>query len=295
MANDLVSTSWLEEQLNTPDWKSKYCLLDCTWDLPKAKRNFQEEHNNCRIPGAKFFDLNECRNKETSLGNTVPSQSLFQDYVNNFSIDNEKHLILYDNSERFGLFSAPRVWWLFNLYGHSKVSIVDGGLPKWKKEGRKTASGPYTDDESYPAKGDFKAAYNAALFKDLAFMKSNMEEKNVQALDARPNGRFRGVEPEPRPDIPSGGIPGSINVPFFTNIDMEEKVLRSPEDIKANLVKSSVVLDKPILTTCGSGMTACNLNFAIFLATGKKNPVFDGSWFDWQTGTPNTPEFQIRE
>ena len=122
-----------------------------------------------------------------------------------------------------------------------------------------------------------------------------MEEKNVQALDARPNGRFRGVEPEPRPDIPSGGIPGSINVPFFTNIDMEEKVLRSPEDIKANLVKSSVVLDKPILTTCGSGMTACNLNFAIFLATGKKNPVFDGSWFDWQTGTPNTPEFQIRE
>ena len=150
MCSDLVSTAWLEEQLKSPDWKTKYCLLDCTWDLPKAKRNFQEEHNNCRIPGAKFFDLNECRNKDSTLGNTVPSQTHFQNHVNKFPITNSKHLILYDNSERFGLFSAPRVWWLFNLFGHTKVSVVDGGLPKWKKEGRQTASGAYNEDETYP-------------------------------------------------------------------------------------------------------------------------------------------------
>ena len=142
---------------------------------------------------------------------------------------------------------------------------------------------------------EFQINYNAGLFKDLAFVKSNVTEKQVQMVDARPNGRFRGVEPEPRPDVPSGRIPDSLNVPFFTNFNMEEKVLRSPEDVKANMVKANVDLGKPIVMTCGSGMTACNLAFALFLATGTKYPVFDGSWFDWQIGTPNTPEWQVRD
>jgi len=146
---NLISTQWLEEQMNLPDWKEKYRILDCTWDLPKAKRNFLDEHNTCRIPGAKFFDLNECRNKDAKLPNTMPTSAHFQSHVQKFSISNDHHIILYDNSERFGLFSAPRVWWLFNIFGHTNVSVLDGGLPKWKKEGRKTASGPYSEEEAF--------------------------------------------------------------------------------------------------------------------------------------------------
>jgi len=293
----LVTTEWLEEQMKSPDWKEKYCLLDCTWDLPKAKRNFQEEHNNCRIPGAKLFDLNECRNKDAKLPNTVPSELHFVNHVKKFPLSNAKHVILYDNSERFGLFSAPRVWWLFNVFGHSNVSIVDGGLPKWKREGRKIASGPYTEDENFPAiENEFKAAYNADLVKDLSFMKTNFEQKcPVQVLDARPNGRFRGVEPEPRPDIPSGHMPLSISIPFFTSYNMQEKVMFSTDMIKSNLTKAAVDLDKPIVSSCGSGITASALLFALFLVTGQRYPLFDDSWFGWQTNTPNTPEWQLRE
>jgi len=143
---------------------------------------------------------------------------------------------------------------------------------------------------------EFQPTFNAELVKDLAFMKSNHEQGNpVQVLDARPSGRFRGIEPEPRPDIPSGHMPKSISVPFFTNFDMVQKVLRSPDEIKENLKKANVDLDKPILVSCGSGITACDLGFVLYLATGNKYPLFDDSWFGWQTNMPNTPEWQVRE
>ena len=145
-------------------------------------------------------------------------------------------------------------------------------------------------------KEEFHINFNPELVKDLEFMKSNHEQNNpVQVLDARPNGRFRGVEPEPRPDIPSGHMPRSISIPFFTNIDMDKKVLRSPAEIKENFKKANVDLDKSILLSCGSGITACDLAFMLFVATGNKYPVFDDSWFGWQTNTPNSPDWQVRE
>lgn len=292
---DLVTTAWLDDQMKSTEWKTKFCLLDCTWDLPKFGRDFIEENKACRIPGAKLFELSECRDKTSGLSNTMPSASYFEDYVKNFAITNDKHIILYDNKGKLAMFSAPRIWWLFNIFGHSKVSILDGGLPKWKKDGYKTVSGPYTEEESFKTSGsEFKSNLNMELVRDLDFMKSNLEATNpAQVLDARTNGRFRGVEPEPNPKIPSGHIPKSISIPFFTNFDQEKSIISSPEDIKSSLLAAGVDLEKPIVLTCGSGVTACNLAFTIFLATGKKYPVFDGSWFCWQLNTPN--ELQVRE
>lgn len=289
-----VTSQWLEDQMKSEEWKANYRLFDCTWDLPSSKRNFKEEHSSCRIPGAKLFELSECRNKEASLPNTVPSQSHFENYVKQFGLGNDHHVILYDNSEKFGLFSAPRVWWLLNLFGHSKVSILDGGLPKWKKEGRKTISGEYTENENVSSGSTFKTYFNPDLVKDLAFMKSNLEQGcPVQVLDARPNGRFRGVAPEPRPDIPSGHMPKSFNVPFFTTFNRQENILLSPEEIQKCLKDSSVDFEKPMVTSCGSGISACVLILSIFVATGKMVPLFDDSWFGWQTNTSN--DLQIRE
>lgn len=291
----LITTEWLAEQMKTAEWKTKYRLLDATWDLAVSKRNFVEEHTNCRISGAKYFSLAECQNKEAKLPNTVPIASYFEDYVSGLGVSNEHHIILYDNSEKFGLFSAPRAWWLFNLFGHDKVSILDGGLPKWKKDGFATTSGSYSGDEKFEAPATkFKANFKPELVKDLAFMKANLESSEpYQVVDARPSGRFRGIAPEPRPDIPSGHIPKAFNVPFFDNYDREKNVLLSADGIKEHLKKCNVDVEGPMVASCGSGISACDLSFAIYVATGKMIPLFDDSWFGWQTNT--TDDLQIRE
>jgi len=288
----LVTTSWLNEQMKSKDWKEKFCLLDTTWDLPSSKRNFVEEYNQCHIPGAQYFSLSECRNKEASLPNTIPTQEHFEKYVSSLGVSNDHHVILYDNSERFGLFSAPRTFWLFQVFGHSNVSIVDGGLPKWKKEELPTESG----EQNSCQVTEFKATYHPELFRDLAFAKSNMEsEQAIQVADARPEGRFRGVQPEPRPDIPSGHIPKSLCVPFFGCFDGQKNVMLSKEGVNEYLKVQKLDVNKDLFVSCGSGVTACVLAFAIYYATNKKVPVFDGSWFDWQLNTPNNETWQIRE
>lgn len=297
MANveSLVSAEWLNDEMKKSDWKDKYILLDATWDLPMSKRDFITEHKTCRIPSARYFSLQECRNKEVSLPNTMPSPVQFENYVSSLNVTSDHHVILYDNSERFGLFSAARVWWLFQLFGHTKISILDGGLPRWKKLGYSTASGDYSEEENVPAaKSTFKANFQPQLVKDLAFMKENIKKDSpTQVMDARPNGRFIGVAPEPNPKIPSGHMPKAVNLPFFGCFDRENNVMLSQEAIEKYVKSSGVQLDKDVVATCGGGITACVLSFASFRITGKVVPVFDGSWFEWQLNTPN--ELQIRE
>ena len=143
----LVSTSWLNEKLASKDWSTKYILLDATWDLPVFKRDFVKEHFDCRIPGAVHFSLRGCCDKSAKLPNTIPSKAHFEQFVSSLGVSNDHHIVVYDNSEKYGLFSAPRAWWLFKVFGHDQVSVLDGGLPKWKKDGYKTSSGEILDSE----------------------------------------------------------------------------------------------------------------------------------------------------
>ena len=148
----LVSTLWLNEQMMAPDFLQSFRVLDATWDLPMFKRDFKKEHETERIPGARYFSLSECSDPSSTLPHMLPTAEDFAKYVSNLGVENKHHVILYDNSVRFGIFSAPRVWWTFKVFGQEKVSVLDGGLPKWVKDGLKTTSGPYGKDDKLPGK-----------------------------------------------------------------------------------------------------------------------------------------------
>jgi len=293
-STSLVSAEWLSEEMKKDTWNKNYRVLDATWDLPMSKRNFVEEHKAYRIPGAKYFSLADCKNKEVPLPNTMPLTSHFESYVQSLGISNDDHIILYDNSERFGLFSAPRAWWLFQLFGHTKISILDGGLPRWKKLGLPTKSGDYDESEKLPGpSSSYKATFHPEHVKDLAFMKANLDQNSpTQVMDARPNPRFRGVVPEPA-KIPSGHIPQSSSLPFFDCFDRENNIMLSTEAIQQYVKSKNINTDKDMVVSCGSGISACILGYATFLVTGKVVPLFDGSWFEWHKNMPD--ELQIRE
>eukprot|EP00794_Sanderia_malayensis_P014041 gene14041-15500_t len=286
----LVSANWLKsEMMIKQDYKSNIRILDATWDLPMFKRNFVQEHNDKRIPGAKYFSLDECRDKTSGLPNMLAKPEDFAKYVQDLAgIENDHHIVLYDNSERFGLFSAPRAWFVFKVMGHEKVSILDGGLPNWVKEGYETVSGGYKDEENYPpASTKYVPKYRPELVKEMAFMKANSQSASpVQVMDGRPNGRFRGIAPEPNPAIPSGHFANASNLPFFELFNMEKKVMKQPDEILEVFKSFKIDLDKDVISSCGTGIAASTLAFGAFFSKGKEVPLYDGSWTEWATKMP---------
>jgi len=273
--NWLVSTDWLAERLDAPDVK----ILDASY-MPMPGLPLDVHYNNEHIPGAKFFDIDEIADTSNPLPHMLPSPEKFVSRIRKMGIGDGDKVVVYDNA---GMFSAPRAWWMFRVMGHDDVAVLDGGLPKWKAEGRPLESHP-------PARAHpkhFTARMQAELVRDLEDMKRISESGSAQIVDARSPERFHAMAPEPRPTGRAGHIPGSRNV-YYGDVLNPDGTMRPPEDIKQVFQIAQVDLNKPIVTTCGSGVTACILALGLATAGYERAAVYDGSWTEWSEA-PDTP------
>lgn len=264
----LVQTDWLAEHLDDPE----VVVLDGSWYMPAAGRDAKAEFLTEHVPGARFFEIDAIADRSTNLPHMLPDAGSFEDAVERLGVRGDHLVVAYDGA---GLFSAARVWWTFRVFGHDRVAVLNGGLPKWKREGRLTESGPGEP----PAPGRFTPRFQPELVRTLEQMKDNLRTRSEQVLDARSAGRFRAEEPEPRPGVRGGHIPHSVNLPYPELLE-EDGTLRSPDALRAAFTRAGIDLGQPVTTTCGSGITASALAFGLFL-TGTEAAVYDGSWAEW--------------
>jgi len=266
----LVSTMWLAEHLKDSNLR----IVDATYTVPGMGREAQAEFAQKRaIPGAVTFGIDDISDKSNPLPHMLPTPEFFAEKVGALGLGSDDRIVVYDNTSMIG---APRVWWMFRVFGHDNVAILDGGLAKWVKENR-----PLANKHTTPTAQRFKSQFKSHLVRDKKSIINNLKNKAEQILDARAAGRFNGTLPELRPGMPSGHIPGSLNLPFGEIMDTDTGTFLSPEKIKERFVKAGVALDKPIATSCGSGVTACVLAVGLHLLGYSDVPVYDGSWSEW--------------
>lgn len=264
----LVSTDWLAKHSQDPDLR----ILDASWYLPGENRNPFAEYSRSHIPGARFFDIDEIADKDSQLPHMVPSQELFATRVRKMGIDNGHQIVVYDTA---GIFSSPRVWWLFKLMGHKDIAVLDGGFPKWLEEGREVEDVPPQINERH-----YYSRKQAQLVKSRAEVQKASSEGSSQILDARPKARFMGMLPEPRPGLRAGNIPNSINLPY-TNLLNKNGTMKKKKDLLEEFKSSGLDLDKPVITSCGSGITAAILFLALDMIGHRNISLYDGSWVEW--------------
>ncbi len=264
----LVSTEWLAEHIQDPDLR----VIDASWYLPGENREPYEEYKTSHIPGARFFDIDEIADKDTDLPHMVPSQEFFVTRVKRMGIGDGHQIVVYDTA---GIFSSPRVWWLFKLMGHKDIAVLDGGYPKWLNEGREVEDMmPLVQERHYIVR---KLAQMVTTFTEV---QTASDEGEVQILDARSSSRFKGLAPEPRSGLRAGNIPNSLNLPF-TNLLQQNGTMKAKADLTDAIQKSGIDLDKPVITTCGSGITAAILYLALDIVGHKNISLYDGSWAEW--------------
>uniref|UniRef100_A0AAQ5YB98 Sulfurtransferase n=1 Tax=Amphiprion ocellaris TaxID=80972 RepID=A0AAQ5YB98_AMPOC len=284
----LVSTQWLINAVRTNRVGPKLRVLDASVYLPYLKRDAKAEFAQRHIPGASFFDLDACSDQNCGLDLMfmLPDPSSFSRYVGDLGVSNDTHVVVYDGSD-FGSFSAPRVWWMFRLFGHSSVSVLDGGMRGWMADG-----GPLTAESSRPERTDFRATLNRSWVKNYEEILENIRTKRVQVVDARVEGRFRGTEPEPRPGVLPGHFPGTINMPFISFLDESGK-LHGAERLSEMFKEAGVDLQKPLWVTCSFGITACQVALTAHLLGHPGACIYDGSWSEFFVKA--SPEYIISE
>lgn len=266
----LVDARWLSEHLNDSAIK----LVDASYFVPGgvelARQQFAEGH----IPGAVFFDINAAAEAKARKEHAFPSGDIFAEHVSRLGIGNEHHVIAYDHLG--GTCAAARVWFMFRAFGHTRVSILNGGRTAW------TATGSsFTSEVSSHRPTNFHVKGGSLPLKWKADVLANVARPVFQLLDARSRGRFEGTEPEPRPGLRSGHIPGSRNLPFLLLIDSQTKIWKSAAEIKKIFEDAGVDLDAPLATTCGSGVSACALALGAYIAGQPDVAIYDGSWVEW--------------
>ncbi len=263
----LRSTEWLAEHLGAPD----IVIVNGSYYLPTMNRDARAEYEASHIPGAIFFDIDAIADADSHLPHMLPRPEVFASALRALGIGDGQTIVVYDGT---GLFSAPRVWWTFRVFGVDRVFILDGGLPKWTRENRPVESGHVKRDPRH-----FSARMDHGQVADLADVRRALDRGSAQVVDARPAARFRGEAPEPRPGLRSGHMPGSFNVPWETLVD--DGRLVEPEKVVRVFESAGVNLDRPIVTTCGSGVSAAILWLALDSIGRAPKGLYDGSWAEW--------------
>jgi thiosulfate/3-mercaptopyruvate sulfurtransferase len=273
--HDLVSTEWLAGALGAPD----LMVFDATKYLPNEPFDGLTKYREAHIPGARFFDIDVVADPDTTLPHMAPTAGRFARLMGELGISNATRVIFYDQK---GLQSSARGWWLMKLFGHEKAAVLDGGLPKWLAEGRATESG----DAKSAAPTSYTPDFRADLLKGIGDVKRIIADGSALILDARAKGRFDGTAPEPRPGLPSGHMPGAKSVPFneLLNADF---TMKDAAALRARFAAAGADGGKPIVTSCGTGVTACILALGLKQAGLGDAAIYDGSWTEW-AGRPET-------
>jgi thiosulfate/3-mercaptopyruvate sulfurtransferase len=275
----LVDTAWLAANLGYPEVR----VVDATFFLPTVARDANSEFEQCHIPGAVFFDIDAIADRDTDLPHMLPDATTFGLEVGRLGISNANHIIVYD--VHGGCAAAARLWWTFRVFGHERVAVLNGGLPKWRRESHPTEAGTPTPKET-----PFEARLNPAMVRGANDLLINIASRAEQVIDARSAGRFAGIDPEPRPAKKAGHVPGSINQPFNDLMNPEAGVIRPADQIAAAFNRAGVDRTRPIVTTCGSGVTAAFLSFCLYLVGVENAAVYDGSWAEWGNRDNTTVE-----
>lgn len=264
----LVSTDWLAAHLKNPDLR----VLDGSWYLPYVGRNGKSEYDQAHIPGARFFDIEDVSDQRSDLPHMAPPPEKFMSRMRALGVGDGHQVVVYDGA---GLNSAARVWWTFKLMGHQDVAVLDGGFPKWQSEGREIEDMPPVIKDRH-----MSARFQNHLVRDVTHVSQAAKLGTPQIVDARPNNRFTGEKAEPREGLRQGHIPGSKSLPFQHLLNAD-KTMKDAEGLKAAFAKAGVDLTKPIITTCGSGVTAAILSLALARLGHDDWSLYDGSWCEW--------------
>jgi thiosulfate/3-mercaptopyruvate sulfurtransferase len=270
-ANDppvLVTSDWLKDRLGSPDIR----LLDASWHMPATGRSGAREFEDAHIPGALFFDIDEIADTASALPHMLPSPEKFSARVRKLGIGDGTMVVVYD---AYGMHAAARAWWMFRAMGHESVAVLDGGFLKWRADGL-----PVTSDTISPFQRHLIARPNWSLVRNYRDMRRIVDSGAAQIVDARPAGRFAGTEPEPRPGLRGGHMPGAHSLPA-AGLLRPDGTLKRKEDIQRAFAEAGVDLKKPIVATCGSGVTACLPLLALASIGLRDAALYDGSWSEW--------------
>ena len=264
----LVSTGWLARNLASPDIR----VIDASWYLPDAGRDPKAEYNAAHIPGARFFDIDEISDTRSDLPHMAPPPEKFMARMRRMGVGDGHQIVVYDGA---GIYSAPRVWWLFRLMGKEDVAVLDGGFPKWRAEGHEIEDMPPILRERH-----LTARRQAQMVRDVTQVAAAMKLGDHEIVDARGPGRFRGAEPEPRAGVRSGHIPGSKNLHYGELLN-PDGTMKDNAGLAAAFDAAGIDRAKPVITTCGSGITAAIVNLALERLGRRDHALYDGSWAEW--------------